>query len=136
MRKVAAGHTMILEGHKMVAEGWRMFREAVDESMPGYLPQLLQQLKEKTMPMPPPSPMDIGQASQPVPAMPSPVREGENKNEEPIFIMISGHRNWTCPQCNTVRGSRNDAMPISDRLTQEKPWCACFAAFPLTIWIH
>ena len=78
---MAAGHTMISEGHKTVAEGWRMFEEAVDKSMPGDLPQLLQQLKEKTMPTPPPSPMDIGQASQPsqtVPAMPSPVkREGE-----------------------------------------------------------
>ena len=60
---------------------------------------------------PPPLPMDIGQAtqpSQPVPAMPLPVKwEGENKNEEPIIIMISGHRNWACPQCNTVRGSHN-----------------------------
>ena len=102
---------MILEGHKMVAEGWRMFKEAVDDSMPGYLPQLLQQQKEKTMPMPPPSPMDIGQAtqaSQPVPAMLSPVkREGGNKNEESILVMILGHRNWACPQCNTVRGSCN-----------------------------
>ena len=81
MRKVAAGHTMISEGHKTVAEGWRMFEEAVDESMPRDLPQLLQQLKEKTMLMPPPLLMDIGQAtqaSQPVSAMPSPVkREGE-----------------------------------------------------------
>ena len=41
---------MITEGHKTVAEGWRMFEEAVDESMPGDLPQLLRQLKEKTMP--------------------------------------------------------------------------------------
>ena len=88
-----------------------MFEEAVDESMPGDLPQLLRQLKEKSMPMPPPSPMDIGQASQPsqpVPAMLLPVKKGGgNKNEEPIIVMISGHRNWTCPQCNAVRGSRN-----------------------------
>ena len=81
VRKVAAGHTMILKGHKTVAEGWRMFEEAVNESMPGDLPQLLRQLKEKTTPMTPPSPMDIGQGSQPsqpVPATPSPVkREGE-----------------------------------------------------------
>ena len=77
VRKVAAGHTMISEGHKTVAEGWRMFEEAVNKSMPRDLPQLLWQLKEKTMPMPPPSLMDIGQAtqpSQPVPAMPLPVK--------------------------------------------------------------
>ena len=92
-----AGHTMILEGHKTVAERWRMFEEAVDESMPRDLPQLLRQLKEKTTPTPPPLPMDIGQASQPsqpVPAMPSPVkREGGKKNEDPVIVMILGHRN-------------------------------------------
>ena len=102
---------MIVEGHKTVVEGWRMFEEAVDESMPGDLPQLLRQLKEKTMPTPPPSPMDIGQASgqtQPVPATPSPVKmEGGSKSEEPIIVIILGHRNWACPQCNTVRGSCN-----------------------------
>ena len=147
MRKVASGHSMITEGHKTVAEGWRMFEEAVDESMPGDLPQLLRQLKEKMTPTPPPSPMDIGQATaqtQPVLAMPSPVKtEGGSKSEEPVIIMISGHRNWACPQCNTVWGSRNgcDARLTqeklsSDRLTQEKLWCAHFAAFPLTIWIH
>ena len=111
MRKVASGHSMIVEGYKTVAEGWRMFEEAVDESMHGDLPQLLRQLKEKMMPTPPLSPMDIGQATQqnqPVPATPSPVkREGGSKSEEPIIIMILGHRNWTCPQCNTVWDSRN-----------------------------
>ena len=80
---MASGHSMIVEGHKNVAEGWRMFKEAVDESMPGELSQLLRQLKDKTMPTPPPSPMDIGQASgqtQTVSAMPSPVKmEGEVK---------------------------------------------------------
>ena len=95
MRKVASGQSMILEGHKTVAEGWRMFQEAVDESIPRDLPQILRQLKEKTTPMPPLLPMDIGQASQPsqpVPAMLSPVkREGGNKNEEPIIVMILGH---------------------------------------------
>ena len=50
---------MILEGHKTVAEGWRMFEEAVNESMPGDLSQLLQQLKEKTMPMPPHHPWTL-----------------------------------------------------------------------------
>ena len=108
---MASGHSMILEGHKTVAEGWRMFEEAIDESMPGDLPQLLRQLKEETTPMPSPSPMDIGQASQPsqpVPAMLSPVkREGGSKNEEPVIVMILGHRNWACSQCNTVWGSHN-----------------------------
>ena len=102
---------MIAEGHKNVAEGWRMFEEAVDESMPGELPQLLRQLKAKTMPTPPPSSMDIGQASeqtQPVPGTPSPVKtEGGSKSEELVIVMILGHRRWACPQCNTVRGSRN-----------------------------
>ena len=90
MRKVASGHSMIVEGHKTVAEGWRMFKEAVDESMPGDLPQLLRQLKEKMTPTPPPSPMDIGQAtqqSQPVPATPSPVkREGEVRVSSPLLL--------------------------------------------------
>ena len=111
MRKVASGHSMIVEGHKTVAEGWRMFEEAVDELMPRDLPQLLRQLKEKTMLMPPPLPMDIGQATQqtqPVAETSSPVkREGGSKNEEPVIVMISGHRNWACPQSNTVQGLRN-----------------------------
>ena len=68
-----------------------MFEEAVDESMPGDLPQLFRQLKEKTMPMPLSSPMDIGQAtqlSQPVPAMPSPVKRGggEIRMRNPLFL--------------------------------------------------
>ena len=75
-----------------------MFEEAVDESMPRDLPQLLRQLEEKMMPTSPPSPMDIGQATghtQPVLAMPSPVKiEGGSKSEEPIIVMILGHRNW------------------------------------------
>ena len=108
---MASGHSIIAKGHKPVAEGWRMFEEAVDNSMPGDLPQLLRQLKEKTMLTPPPSPMDIGQASaqtQPVPAMLSPVKMKEgSKSEEPVIVMISGHRNWACPQCNTVWGSCN-----------------------------
>ena len=78
MRKVAAGHTMISDGHKTVAEGWRMFEEAVDESMPRDLCQVLQQLKEKTMLMPPPSPMYLGQGTQAsqqsLPSMRSPVK--------------------------------------------------------------
>ena len=76
VRKVAAGHTMISDEHKTVAEGWRLFEEAVNESMPD-LPQLIRQLKEKTTPTAPQSPMDLGQASQQSQA-PSPVkREGE-----------------------------------------------------------
>ena len=70
VRKVAAGHTIIADRHKTVAEGWRLFEEAVDESMPR---DLLQQLKEKMTPTPPPSPMDLGQASQQSPVK----REGE-----------------------------------------------------------
>ena len=106
VRKVAAGHKMILDGHKTVAEGWRMFEEAVDESMPGDLPQFLWQLKGKMMLMPPPLPMDLEQASQHSP-VPSPVKREGNKSEESILVMILGHKNWACPQCNTVRGSCN-----------------------------
>ena len=88
-----------------------MLEEAVDENMPRELPQLLRQLKEKTTPTPFPSPMDIGQVSgqtQPVPGTPSPVKtEGGSKSEEPVLVMILGHRSWACPQCNTVWGSHN-----------------------------
>ena len=45
--KSGSGHSMISEGHKTVAEGWRMFEEAVDESMPGDLPQLLRTVERK-----------------------------------------------------------------------------------------
>ena len=108
---MASGHSMIVEGHKNVAEGWRMCEEAVDESVSGELSQLLRQLKEKTMPTPPPFPMNIGQATgqtQPVPGMPSQVKtEGGSKSEEPVLVIILGHRSWACPQCNTVGGSHN-----------------------------
>ena len=50
---MASGHSMIVKGHKNVAEGWRMFKEAVDDSMPGELHQLLRHLKEKITPTPP-----------------------------------------------------------------------------------
>ena len=106
---------MITDGLKTVADRWRLFEEAVDESIPGDLPQLLQQLKEKTTLTPPPSLMDLGQTSEGrhatpaslVPSLSLVKKEGGIKNKEPIMIMILGHRNWACPQCNTVRGSQN-----------------------------
>ena len=107
---MAADHQMIADGHKTVGNGWRLFEEVVDEPLPRDLPQLLWQLKEKTTPTPSPSPMDLGQTSEgrpttpacPVPS-PSLVKKVGIKNEEPIMIMILGHRNWAWPQCNTVR---------------------------------
>ena len=91
MRKVASDHSMIAEGHKTVAEGWRMFEEAVDESMPGDLPQLLRQLKEKMTPMPPPSPMDIGQGNSTEPTsssntVPSKKGGGELRVRSPLSL--------------------------------------------------
>ena len=124
---------MITEGHKTVAEGWRMFEEAVDESMPGDLPQLQRQLKEKTMPTLPPSPMDIGQATaqtQHVPATPSPVKTEEgSKSEEPIIVMILGHRNWACPQCNTVQGSHNGCDALIRQAHTGKALVCSFCSF-------
>ena len=108
VRAVAAGHQMIAEGHRTVAKGWALFKEVVEEGSPGDLPQLLRQLKGKTMP-PPSSPMDVSQGEPRLgtPAMPSPVQKEEGKSEDPVMVMISGHRHGTCPQCNTVRGSKN-----------------------------
>ena len=62
---------MITDGHKTVANGWRLFEEAVDESIPRDLPQLLWQLKEKMTLMPPPLSMDLGQTMDGRPATPA-----------------------------------------------------------------
>ena len=101
VRKVAAGH-------RIIVEGWELFEEAVEEGTPGDLPALLQQLKGKTTP-PPPTSVDL---TQDTPATtPSPGKKVKIKRtgqmDQPVVVLIGGSRSWACPQCNTVRGSKN-----------------------------
>ena len=49
VRKVAASHKMVAQGHTTVAEGWELFEEAVEETDPVDLPNLLHQLKGKQL---------------------------------------------------------------------------------------
>ena len=72
VRKVAAGHKMVAEGYSTVVEAWELFEKAVEEAGPGDLPNLLRQLKGKTMlteTTPPPlaSPMEGGEKTQMLP---------------------------------------------------------------------
>ena len=61
--------------------------------------------------MPPPQPapalMDIPQGPpvQSTIPRPSPGKE-ENREDQPV-VMVAGTHSWACPQCNTVRGSKN-----------------------------
>ena len=92
VRKVAVDHKLVTQGNAAVAEGWQLFEEAVEDAGPGDLPNLLRQLKGKTMPtqMPPPqqpSPMEVG--SMPPPA--SPIKQEEySSNEDPVIVMVGG----------------------------------------------
>ena len=73
---------MVAEGHSTVVEGWKLFKEAVEETGPGDLPQLLCQLKGKTMltetiPSPlPASPMEVGEKAPMPPPFTSKKRAG------------------------------------------------------------
>ena len=92
----------------MITEGWELFEEAVEEGAPGDLPALLRQLKGKTTP--PPTPVDLTQDTTPSPSpSPSPAKKikMEGGKDQPIMVIIGGNRSWACPQCNTVRGSKN-----------------------------
>ena len=104
----------VAEGHQMVADGWRLFEEAVASVGAGDLPQLLRSVRTMTTPTPPPPPpapstpsegtpmqTDAPTTSQPVA---SPVKE---EGDEPVVILVGGVRNWACPRCNTIRGSKN-----------------------------
>ena len=108
VRKVAAGHQMIAKGHSTVAQGWQLFKEAVEETGPGDLPQFLGQLKGKmTL-----TAMEAGQQQQErevmPPPSPSPVKkEPGSGSKEPVIVMMGDFRKWVCPQCNTVWGSHN-----------------------------
>ena len=113
----------VAEGHQMIADGWRLFEDAVASVGAGDLPQLLRAVRTMTTPTPPPPPppppagqqeqasqlMDVtpgaSGTSQPSQPVASPVkREG---GDEPVVVLVGGVRNWACPMCNTVRGSRN-----------------------------
>ena len=92
VRKVAASHNLVTQGHTAVAEGWQLFEEAVEETGPSDLPNLLWQLKGKTIPtqMPPPPqslPMEVG--SMPPPASPVKI-EQSSLNENPVIVMVGG----------------------------------------------
>ena len=101
VRKVAVGH-------RMVAEGWKMFEEAVEEGAPGDLPALLRHLKGKTT-LSSPTPIEISEDTQESAPSPSPAKKvkTENVSEDPVMVMIGSTRSWACPQCSTVRGSKN-----------------------------
>ena len=106
---------MVAEGHRMVAQGWTLFEEAVGTAGPGDLPQLLCHLKGVTTPTPPPTPapapgpagqvpMDVPPQQQGTPVS-SPVKI--ERGDQPVVLMVGGVRSWACPQCNTIRGSKN-----------------------------
>ena len=61
VRTMAEGHQMVAGGHKTIMDGWNLFEEVVEEAGPGDLHQLLRQLKGKTTPTPPPTPMEVVQ---------------------------------------------------------------------------
>ena len=108
----------------MIAEGWEMFEEAVEAAGTGDLPQLLRSLRGMTMPTPPPPPPP----PTPPPAGPaapveqqgatavsmevagvsgvSPVKK-EGVSSEQVVVVIGGVRKLACPQCSTVKGSKN-----------------------------
>ena len=114
---------MVSEGHRMVAEGWRLFEEAVGSVGAGDLPQLLRSVRSMTTPPPPPPPPGTPAPGQPgttttpqptpmeVPGTPGTSGEGtspiKHEGDEPVVVLVGGVRNWACPRCNTVRGSRN-----------------------------
>ena len=133
VRKVAAGH-------RMIVEGWELFEEAVEEGAPGDLPALLRQLKGITTPQPlPPTPVDLTQDSDTTGAKstsPSPAKKMkvEVSNETPVMIIMGGNRSWACPQCNTVRGSKNGCDAHIRQAHTGKALVCAFCAFPHTIW--
>ena len=103
----------------MVADGWRLFEEAVESVGAGDLPQLLRSIRSMTTPPPPvppatttlvpvtpvPMQMDVTPGtSEPGASAASPVK---NEGDEPVVVLVGGVRNWACPQCNTIRGSKN-----------------------------
>ena len=97
---------MIAVGHRMVADGWTLFEEAIEGAGEGDPPQLLHHLRGvMTLTLPP----QQSAAPSDVPTVQSPVKKikTENLGDQPIDVMVGGSRSWACPQCNTVRGSKN-----------------------------
>ena len=97
----------------MVADGWRLFEEAVASVGAGDLPQLLRSVRSMTTPPPPtptpvptpaPAPMDVTTPGTSGTQAASPVKE---EGDEPVVVLVGGVRNWACPRCNTIRGSKN-----------------------------
>ena len=95
----------------MIAEGWEMFKEVVEAAGTGDLPQLLRLLRGMTtLTTPPAGP--VQQESMPGVPMEvagvsgvSPVKK-KGASSEPVVVVV-GVRKWACPQCSTVRGSKN-----------------------------
>ena len=110
----------VAEGHQMIVDGWRLFKEAVASVGAGDLPQLLRAVRTMTTPTPPPSAGQQEQASEPGQQAPMDVTPGASgtsqpvalpvkreRGDEPVVVLVGGVRNWACPRCNTVRGSKN-----------------------------
>ena len=94
----------------MVANGWALFEEAIKGAGEGDLPQLLHHLRGVMTPTLPPQqslvPIDVPQMSTPTPSLAKRIKT-ENVGDHPVVVMVGGTRSWACPQCNTVRGSKN-----------------------------
>ena len=67
-------------------------------------------------PPPPPTPPQAGPVQQePMPGVPMEVAgvagvslvKKEGASSEPVVVVVGGVRKWACPQCSTVRGSKN-----------------------------
>ena len=81
---------MDAQGYSTVVEGWELFGEAVEEAGSGDLPNLLCQLKGKTMPRDNTTPTSIADGSwswreDPYATPPSPVKK-EQGSEEPVIV--------------------------------------------------
>ena len=109
----------VAAAHRMIAEGWEMFEEAVEAAGTGDLPQLHRSLRVMTTPTPPPPPSPTPPPAGPVEpqattGVPMEVAgvsgvslvKIEGASSEPVFV-VGGVRKWACPQCSTVRGSKN-----------------------------
>ena len=94
----------------MMAQGWALFEESGKGAGKGDLPQMLHHLRGvPTLTLPPPqpapAPLDVPQGQSTMPR-PSPVKE-ENREDQPVVVMVGGTHSLACPQCNMVRGSKN-----------------------------
>ena len=94
----------VAAGHRMIAEGWEMFEEAVEAAGTGDLPQLLRSLRGMTTLTPPPPPLPTPPQTHPVEQEPMTGVPMEASSEP---VVVGGVRKWACPQCSTVRGSKN-----------------------------